>query len=1100
MSKSKMNFSFDVGMTSLGVAVNKDNDIIHADALLIHFEAGSIKDAATKRRQYRTRQAHKQREQVLEDFWRSIGKEPLQRKKFEKTTKGFKKTPADRRLEQEFPYAGDDTAYASSLLRIMLLEGHPLEDWQIYKALSAAIQRKGYDNKVPWKTKDDDTDVSDEDLDLREAFNAYIRDMPEQYQLPCYFDAARMGLWCEKTKKIISVKQGSKKPERARGYKADRKLVEKELRVLLEAAAKRIPEMRLSTEAMNELIYGKAEIKPTSDKRYPSYSKITGLLGQKYPRFENRIVSKCALIPRLNVCKSSHKRAIEVGFLMKLLNLRYELYDEFTGDKQEKSLTHEQIKLLFQELKAQKAKDFEPESYALKLKLTNTQLKKRIVAFSGETARIKSGHETIEKISTTGRSRFSQPALYLLKHMILQGLIPRDFHADCMKRIENCTDSNKFGHKIFKNATYRFFKEDFECLKLMDDKIYTPSMPSKHSDDVNQQVVKIISSCNWPELRHRLSVFDTELQNLVEQFGKPGSVNFEFIREDFLSLEKKTQYESQSQQGRDEREAARIALAEANINTNEQNILRYRLLIEQKHECPYTGEALSIAALEHYDIDHVFPTSQGGPDAHYNKVLTSHVVNQKQKADKLPCEFIENWKSYTDRINSTYIDSKNPRITKRHLKKRKLLSATSREEAEELIEKYTGLSGTSHIARLARDIVCARFGWIPGEKDESQKVFIFGGGLTSRIAKTYRLYKALSEDNDPWKKPRHDHRHHALDAMVISYLKEWARDATKTHFFTFPKGIDRHYFKTKLDKVYPHFVSRRKPALSEQPKRGRVEGKNINRTEYRNISKDPEAKGQWHTSKTVTGEGTFQRGHLIYLDQKDKVRRTAIHSFRSRFQEEKIIQRNENNRIIGLIRSGHSLHIKENPFKAVLFGGSVEKLPWGAYSIEKIQNKCIIKHSVKDECYRVDKAKLEKLCIRNTLLAGQVFELQDFRLDKATEISGQFQYSKDLDCFINKETGEQVFIKIDRLVTHLHKQEWLTCDESSKAKSLEINTAISGHKDDVTVNSLPAGYYIIKKFDGNYVHLISQRGQTFKVSINILDLKYRDEPPSTPSS
>ncbi len=946
MSKSKMNFSFDVGMASLGVAVNKDNNIIHADSILIHFEAGSIKDAAIKRRQYRTRQAHKQREQVLEKFWRSIGKEPLQRKKFEKTTKGFKKTPADRRLEQEFPYAGDNTPYASSLLRIMLLENYPLEDWQIYKALSAAIQRKGYDNNVPWKTKDknDDTDVSNEDLDLREAFNAYINNMPEQYQLPCYFDAARMGLWCEKTKKIIAIKQGSKKPERARGYKADRKMVDKELRLLLEAAAKRIPEMCLSTEAMNELIYGKAEVKPTSAIRYPSYSKITGLLGQKHPRFENRIISKCALIPRLNVCKSSKKRAIEVGFLMNLLNLRYELYDETTGHKQEKSLNHEQIKQLFQDLRAQKAKDFEPESYALKLKLTKTQLKKKIIAFSGETARVKNGHVEIEKSSITGRSRYSQPALYLLKHMILQGVKPRDFHADCMKRIENCTDSNKFGHKIFKNAPYRFFKEDFECLIEMGDNIYTPTMPTKHSGDVNQQVVNIINSCNWPELRHRLSVFDTELQNLVKQFDKPESVNFEFIREDFLSLEKKTQYESQSQQGRDERKAARIALAEANIQTNENNILRYRLLIEQKGLCPYTGEALSIAAIEHYDIDHVFPTSRGGPDAYYNKVLTSHLVNQKQKADRLPCEFIENWHSYTGRIDTIY---KDPKYPKRHLSKRKLLSATSREEAEELIEKYTGLSGTSYIARLAKDIVCARFGWIPGAKDESQKVFIFGGGLTSRIAKKYHLYKALSEDNNPWVKPRHDFRHHALDAMVISYLKEWARDETKTHFFTFPKGIDKDYFKTKLDEVYPHYVSKRKPALSEQPKKGRIKGNNINRKEYRNISKDPEAKGQWHTNKTVTGVGTFQHGYLIYFDHKDKVRHKAIHSFRSRFQEEKIIQRDENNRIIGFIRSSHSLHIKENPFKAVLFGGSVEKLPKGDYLIEKIQNKCIIKHSKK---------------------------------------------------------------------------------------------------------------------------------------------------------
>ena len=69
--KNSKNFSFDVGMTSLGVAVNDNHKIIHADVLLMHMEAGSVKAQAERRRQFRTRKAHKEREAALEKLWRS---------------------------------------------------------------------------------------------------------------------------------------------------------------------------------------------------------------------------------------------------------------------------------------------------------------------------------------------------------------------------------------------------------------------------------------------------------------------------------------------------------------------------------------------------------------------------------------------------------------------------------------------------------------------------------------------------------------------------------------------------------------------------------------------------------------------------------------------------------------------------------------------------------------------------------------------------------------------------------------------------------------------------------------------------------------------
>lgn len=59
-------FSFDLGTGSIGEAVrkieNNTDEIVHAASLLIDSEVASISDAANRRRQKRTRDAHKARE------------------------------------------------------------------------------------------------------------------------------------------------------------------------------------------------------------------------------------------------------------------------------------------------------------------------------------------------------------------------------------------------------------------------------------------------------------------------------------------------------------------------------------------------------------------------------------------------------------------------------------------------------------------------------------------------------------------------------------------------------------------------------------------------------------------------------------------------------------------------------------------------------------------------------------------------------------------------------------------------------------------------------------------------------------------------------
>ena len=170
-------WAFDLGKGSIGEAVRLNHGFPHADSLLIPADLarrGPASVSGTPANRYRamkTREAHHERERWLERVWAKAGFTPLAARivwRNPKTRKWELKHKADYRLEREFApsigektndgspsdKAGAEICYTSCLLRIRLLQGdNALADWQIYKALRAALQNRGY-GRLPWATKE----------------------------------------------------------------------------------------------------------------------------------------------------------------------------------------------------------------------------------------------------------------------------------------------------------------------------------------------------------------------------------------------------------------------------------------------------------------------------------------------------------------------------------------------------------------------------------------------------------------------------------------------------------------------------------------------------------------------------------------------------------------------------------------------------------------------------------------------------------------------------------------------------------------------------------------------------------------------------------
>lgn len=493
------------------------------------------------------------------------------------------------------------------------------------------------------------------------------------------------------------------------------------------------------------------------------------------------------------------------------------------------------------------------------------------------------GHEEVKAPRTSGRSAYSRVALRILKERILSGQAPSVFHerliqrdaellrrlgpspdkplaifddstvADEKQRKQEDTENRKRGLLVSELNFLRRMRKDNAAEDSWEN-IFIPSqtldaLQQRHTEDgkldADAAVRELLGTINDPIVRHRLEVFDQRLKKLqfgdakegLPGFGVPEAIVLEFVREDFMGEVAKRELQNFQRERERERTEAKTEAAKLGFDGRSSG-LRYELFKAQGGICLYTGKPLAETELDKYEIDHIVPLSLGGPDAVVNYVLTFHEVNHTKEKGKLtPYALLhgtDGWDAYVERVKA--------RATSLRNKKVQLLT---REDAPELVERYTALAETAWVSKLAQTIVNLRFGWKNGVDYSGpqpvKRVTVVSGGLTARVRRKYSLDKLLyTEVTDPEVlakkvKNRDDKRHHALDAMVMTFIPQWARDPNKEGFFRFPPEFRdasgredyqriRALFERHLAQVMPRNIAYERPALADTSFGCRIDG------------------------------------------------------------------------------------------------------------------------------------------------------------------------------------------------------------------------------------------------------------------------------------
>ncbi|MDZ7897037.1 MAG: type II CRISPR RNA-guided endonuclease Cas9 [Arcicella sp.] len=297
--------------------------------------------------------------------------------------------------------------------------------------------------------------------------------------------------------------------------------------------------------------------------------------------------------------------------------------------------------------------------------------------------------------------------------------------------------------------------------------------------------------------------------------GRPDEIRIELARELKQNIKQRERTESNNNKRQKARKDVVKEILKKFPDMKEKEvtvrmILKFELFDETNGICIYTGKSMSLGAVlsgQGYDIEHIIPKSRRFDDSYMNKTIADKHTN-KRKNDKTAYDYIRggdienpdlvSFEKFTEIIHNLNKEKK-PNNTKEpklpNTKLDNLLTTLNpvwiaEKEAKELSTDFISrqLNETQYITKQVKaelDKIC-------------KKVTVTSGGITDYLRHQWGVddvlkninlekYEAAGKVSDEeyrdrqgqwrtrkkiedWSK-RDDHRHHAIDALVIACTK-----------------------------------------------------------------------------------------------------------------------------------------------------------------------------------------------------------------------------------------------------------------------------------------------------------------------------------------
>ncbi|MCW5698870.1 MAG: type II CRISPR RNA-guided endonuclease Cas9 [Rhodospirillales bacterium] len=360
--------------------------------------------------------------------------------------------------------------------------------------------------------------------------------------------------------------------------------------------------------------------------------------------------------------------------------------------------------------------------------------------------------------------------------------------------------------------------------------------------------------CDRPEKRYgkvgnpTVHVALNQIRHVVNALTKkhreqPLQIVVELARDLPLSAKGKSELEKQQKDNKNANDRRREELANLSQTDSYENRLRLRLWEELNRSncldrrCPYTGQVISINRLfsDQVEIEHILPFSKTLDDGIGNKTLCMRQAN-REKGQRSPFEAFGaspegyDWAAIAERA-ANFPPNKSWRFGPDAMER-------YQDGEQDFLSRH--LNETRYIARLAK-LYLHRTG---------ADVWVTPGRLTADLRWAWGLDSVLEGHNlaeaaDP-EKNRKDHRHHAIDAIVVALTDRSTLKAVATAAGQAEDKFDKRLL-ADVPEPWPDFRETVRNAISQiivshKPEHG-PQGSLHNDTAY-GIVDGPDNKGR----------------------------------------------------------------------------------------------------------------------------------------------------------------------------------------------------------------------------------------------------------------
>ena len=253
------------------------------------------------------------------------------------------------------------------------------------------------------------------------------------------------------------------------------------------------------------------------------------------------------------------------------------------------------------------------------------------------------------------------------------------------------------------------------------------------------------------------------VNNLIDMFGKPDLIRVELTRDVGLSRREREEKSFGIRRQERRREAARKNLEEKGVAApSRRDIEKWMLWEECGRRCPYTGDHICFDDLFRtgkFEVEHIWPRSLSFDNSYRNKTLCREDVNRK-KRNKIPYEYFrkdaDKWAEFVNRVDGMKASKGGTGMSPGKVRRLK---------ADSMPEGFTErqLNDTGYAARQTAAFLKRL--WPDIGPEAPVTVQAVTGRVTGHLRRLWGLNNILSDDGE---KTRADHRHHAVDALVVA--------------------------------------------------------------------------------------------------------------------------------------------------------------------------------------------------------------------------------------------------------------------------------------------------------------------------------------------